>query len=111
MINKLINLSNELDQRGLQKEANCIDSLLRKSIIGQDEAISAVAQSVKRARAGLKNPNHPIGSFMFLGPTGVGKTELAKVLSKHMFTNDESFIKIDNKSIHRLIQDTLKLRW
>ena len=72
-----------------------IDSLLKMSIIGQDKAIYTVAQSIKRARAGLKNPNHPIGSFMFLGPTGVGKTELAKVLSKHLFTNEESFIKID----------------
>ena len=72
-----------------------IDALLKKDVIGQDYAISTVAESIKRARAGLKNPNHPIGSFMFLGPTGVGKTELAKVLSRHLFTNEESFIKID----------------
>ena len=68
---------------------------LRKKIIGQDDAILKVSQSIQRARTGLKNPNHPIGSFMFLGPTGVGKTELAKKIAEYIFKNDESLIKID----------------
>tara|TARA_Y100000996_G_scaffold11439_1_gene9269 strand:+ start:185 stop:2182 length:1998 start_codon:yes stop_codon:yes gene_type:complete len=76
---RLLNMSNEL----------------KNQIIGQDHAIDKVSQSIVRARAGLKNPSHPIGSFMFLGPTGVGKTELAKVLSKYLFTNENCFIKID----------------
>ena len=76
---RLLNMSNEL----------------KNQIVGQNHAIDKVSQSIVRARAGLKNPNHPIGSFMFLGPTGVGKTELAKVLSKYLFTNDNCFIKID----------------
>ena len=70
-------------------------SELKKQIIGQDDAINRISQAIIRARAGLKNPNHPIGSFMFLGPTGIGKTELAKVLSKYLFTDNRSFIKID----------------
>ena len=68
---------------------------LKKQIIGQDNAILKVSQAIQRARAGLKNPKHPIGSFMFLGPTGVGKTELAKKIAQYLFTNDESLIKID----------------
>ena len=68
---------------------------LKKMVIGQDEAINKVSQAIIRARVGMKNPNHPIGSFMFLGPTGVGKTELAKILSKYLFSNEQSFIKID----------------
>ena len=68
---------------------------LKKKIIGQNDAIDKISQAIIRARAGLKNPNHPIGSFMFLGPTGVGKTELAKVLSRYLFTDSRSFIKID----------------
>ena len=66
-----------------------------KHIIGQSESVDILCQSIKRARAGFKNPDHPIGSFLFLGPTGVGKTELAKVLAKYLFNNDESLIKID----------------
>ena len=72
-----------------------LDSILKKEIIGQDEAIEKLTQAILRARAGLKNPNHPIGSFIFLGPTGVGKTELAKVLAHELFSNDEALIKID----------------
>ncbi len=68
---------------------------LKNQIVGQNHAIDKVSQSIVRARAGMKNPKHPIGSFMFLGPTGVGKTELAKVLSKYLFTNENCFIKID----------------
>ncbi len=68
---------------------------LKKDIVGQDEAITKLTQSILRARAGFKNPIHPIGSFMFLGPTGVGKTELAKVLAKYMFSNEEALVRID----------------
>ncbi len=68
---------------------------LKKRIVGQNDAIEKLSQASRRARAGLKNPNRPIGSFMFLGPTGVGKTELAKVLAEYLFSNTESLIKID----------------
>ena len=68
---------------------------LKKSIVGQNDAIEKLTLATQRARAGLKNPNRPIGSFMFLGPTGVGKTELAKVLAEYLFSNTESLIKID----------------
>jgi len=68
---------------------------LGKTVIGQDEAILKVVRSIRRNRAGLKDPNKPIGSFIFLGPTGVGKTHLAKVLSKHLFDSDEALVRID----------------
>ena len=63
--------------------------------MGQDEAIKAVARAVRRARAGLKDPNRPIGSFIFLGPTGVGKTELCKALGEALFGDEDSLIRID----------------
>ncbi len=68
---------------------------LRKAIIGQEEAIQSIAKAVRRARAGLKDPKRPIGSFIFLGPTGVGKTELSKVLAKFMFGSEEALIQLD----------------
>ena len=68
---------------------------LRKTIIGQAEAIQSIAKAVRRARAGLKDPKRPIGSFMFLGPTGVGKTELTKALAKFMFGSEEALIQLD----------------
>ena len=68
---------------------------LKKRVIGQDEAVSAVARAIKRARAGLKDPKKPIGTFMFLGPTGVGKTELSKALAEKMFGNENMLIRID----------------
>ena len=77
-----------------QRLINMPDELKIK-IIGQDDAINKTVQAIKRARIGLKNPNHPIGSFMFLGPTGVGKTELAKTIAKYLFTNIDSLVKID----------------
>ncbi len=64
-------------------------------MIGQDEAVKAVARAVRRARAGLKNPKRPIGSFIFLGPTGVGKTELARALAEAMFTSEDAVIRLD----------------
>ncbi|GLB46597.1 ATP-dependent Clp protease ATP-binding subunit ClpC [Philodulcilactobacillus myokoensis] len=72
-----------------------LESLLHKHIIGQDEAVSAVARAIRRARSGIKDPNRPIGSFMFLGPTGVGKTELAKDLAQSMFGSKNDMIRID----------------
>jgi ATP-dependent Clp protease ATP-binding subunit ClpC len=68
---------------------------LQKVIIGQKEAIQSIAKAVRRARAGLKDPKRPIGSFMFLGPTGVGKTELTKALAKFMFGSEEALIQLD----------------
>jgi ATP-dependent Clp protease ATP-binding subunit ClpC len=68
---------------------------LHKRIVGQDEAIVAISKAVRRARAGLKDPQRPIGTFMFLGPTGVGKSELAKALAEFMFGSEEALIKLD----------------
>jgi ATP-dependent Clp protease ATP-binding subunit ClpC len=68
---------------------------LRKRVIGQDEAISAVSRAIRRSRAGLKDPKRPIGSFLFLGPTGVGKTELAKALAAELFGGEENLIRLD----------------
>ncbi len=76
---KLLNLESELHQR----------------VIGQDEAVTAVAEAVIRARSGLKDPNRPIGSFIFLGPTGVGKTELARALAEFLFDDEHAMIRID----------------
>ncbi len=72
-----------------------IEDVLHERVVGQDEAILAVASALRRARAGLSDANRPIGSFMFLGPTGVGKTELAKALAEFMFNDDKSLIRID----------------
>ena len=73
---------------GLEKE-------LHKRVIGQNEAVKAVAQAVKRGRVGLKDPNRPIGSFLFLGPTGVGKTELSKALAEAVFGSEQAMIRVD----------------
>ena len=72
-----------------------LESVLRKRVIGQSEAVSAVARSIRRARSGLKDPRRPIGSFLFLGPTGVGKTELAKTLAEAMFGEQDALVRID----------------
>jgi ATP-dependent Clp protease ATP-binding subunit ClpC len=68
---------------------------LKKAIIGQEEAIEAISKAVRRARAGLKDPRRPIGSFIFLGPTGVGKTELTKALARFMFGSEDALIQLD----------------
>ncbi len=72
-----------------------LEKTLRKRVIGQEEAIGAVAKAVRRGRVGLKDPNRPIGSFLFLGPTGVGKTEITKTLAEAMFGNEQAMIRVD----------------
>jgi ATP-dependent Clp protease ATP-binding subunit ClpB len=72
-----------------------LDEELHKRVVGQDEAVTAVAEAVIRARSGLKDPNRPIGSFIFLGPTGVGKTELARALAEFLFDDEHAMIRID----------------
>ena len=72
-----------------------LEKILHTRVIGQDEAVVAVAKAVRRGRVGLKDPNRPIGSFLFLGPTGVGKTELSKALAQTMFESENSIIRID----------------
>lgn len=72
-----------------------LEQNLHKRVIGQDEAVEAVAKAIKRSRLGLKDPNKPIGSFLFLGPTGVGKTELSKALAENLFGTEDSLIRID----------------
>ena len=83
-------IAQEESQRLLNMEES-----LHSRVIGQEEAIGIVSKAVRRARAGLKDPKRPIGSFIFLGPTGVGKTELAKALAEFMFGSEDALIKID----------------
>ncbi len=85
-------------QRIAQNESSRLVKMydeIQGKVIGQDEAIKKVVKAIQRNRAGLKDPNRPIGSFIFLGPTGVGKTQLAKVLSKYLFDSDDALIRID----------------
>jgi ATP-dependent Clp protease ATP-binding subunit ClpC len=86
----VMQIAQEESQRLLQMEEE-----LRKAIIGQEEAIMAISKAVRRARAGLKDPRRPIGSFIFLGPTGVGKTELTKALAHFLFGSEEALIQLD----------------
>jgi ATP-dependent Clp protease ATP-binding subunit ClpC len=86
----VMQIATEESQRLLQMEDE-----LRKAIIGQDEAIVAISKAVRRARAGLKDPRRPIGSFIFLGPTGVGKTELTKALARFMFGSEDALVQLD----------------
>jgi ATP-dependent Clp protease ATP-binding subunit ClpC len=83
-------IAQEESQRLLQMEEE-----LKQQIIGQDEAIQAISKAVRRARAGLKDPRRPIGSFIFLGPTGVGKTELTKALARFLFGSEDALIQLD----------------
>src|SRR5699024_9838718 len=72
-----------------------MEEILHDRIIGQKEAVTAISKAIRRARAGLKDPKRPIGSFIFLGPTGVGKTELARALAEVMFNDEDAMIRID----------------
>ena len=72
-----------------------MDKILKERIIGQDDAVEAVARAIRRGRMGLKDPRRPIGSFIFLGPTGVGKTELTKALADVMFGDENAMIRVD----------------
>lgn len=85
-------------QKLAQKESERLlklESILHKRVVGQEEAVSAVARAMKRGRVGLQDPNRPIGSFLFLGPTGVGKTELSKALAEAMFSSENALIRVD----------------
>ncbi|MEE8413964.1 MAG: ATP-dependent Clp protease ATP-binding subunit [Dehalococcoidales bacterium] len=86
----IVQLSGDETERLLNME-----EVLHKRIIGQDEAIDTIARAVRRARAGIKDPRHPIGNFIFLGPTGVGKTELVRTLAEFMFGSEDSLIRLD----------------
>lgn len=84
--------------RMLEEEAdklNRMEDVLKKKIVGQNEAVKKISDTVKRSRAGIADPNRPIGSFLFLGPTGVGKTELTKALAQFMFDDDKALIRVD----------------
>ena len=76
---------------------------LHERVVGQDEAVSAVASAIRRSRAGLSDPDRPIGSFLFLGPTGVGKTELAKALAEYLFDDERAMVRIDMSEYLSLI--------
>ena len=81
--------------QGEKEKILAIESILKEEVVGQSEALKAVARAIKRNKAGLSDVNRPIGSFMFLGPTGVGKTQVAKTLAKFLFDSDKSLIRID----------------
>ncbi len=85
---------NKLLESEMQKLVQ-MEDFLHKRVVGQDEAVEVVSDAIRRARSGLKDPNRPIGTFIFLGPTGVGKTELAKALAEFMFNDEDALIRID----------------
>ena len=72
-----------------------LDEILHRRVVGQDEAVTSVTEAIQRSRAGIQDPNRPLGSFLFLGPTGVGKTELAKALAEALFDDEKNLIRID----------------
>src|SRR5206468_6784472 len=72
-----------------------LEEHLHRRVVGQDEAVDAVANAIRRSRAGLQDPNRPIGSFLFLGPTGVGKTELARALAEYLFDDERAIVRVD----------------
>ena len=85
---------NKIAQEESAKLLN-LEEELHKRVVGQHEAVEAISRAIRRARAGLKDPKRPIGSFIFLGPTGVGKTELARALAEVMFGDEDAMIRID----------------
>src|SRR5439155_10077771 len=86
----VVKLAEEETQKLLRMEDE-----IRKRVVGQDEALAAVSRAVRRNRVGLRDPKRPIGSFIFLGPTGVGKTELARALAAFLFDDEDALIRID----------------
>ena len=86
----VVQLTEEESERLLK-----LEEVLHQRIVGQDEAVTAVAKAIRRGRVGLKDPKRPIGSFIFLGPTGVGKTELCKTLAEAMFGDENAMIRLD----------------
>ena len=95
--------------QGEREKLLTLDETLHKRVVGQDEAVQAVTEAIQRSRAGIQDPNRPIGSFLFLGPTGVGKTELAKALAQALFDDENNMVRIDmseymeKSSVSRLI--------
>ena len=81
--------------QGEREKLLTLDETLHKRVVGQDEAVTAVTEAIQRSRAGIQDPNRPIGSFLFLGPTGVGKTELAKALAEALFDDESNMVRID----------------
>ena len=81
--------------QGEREKLLALDETLHKRVVGQEEAVTAVAEAIQRSRAGIQDPNRPIGSFLFLGPTGVGKTELAKTLAQALFDDEANLVRID----------------
>ena len=81
--------------QGEREKLLSLDKTLHKRVVGQDEAVTAVTEAIQRSRAGIQDPNRPIGSFLFLGPTGVGKTELAKALAEALFDDENNLVRID----------------
>ncbi len=81
--------------QGEREKLLTLDETLHKRVVGQDEAVTAVTEAIQRSRAGIQDPNRPIGSFLFLGPTGVGKTELAKALAQALFDDESNMVRID----------------
>ena len=98
-VQRVIHQMTGVPLKNLEKEdiarLKSLDSVLKKRILGQSEAIDAITSSLKRSRMGISSANRPIGSFLFLGPTGVGKTELVKVLAEEFFADPKALIKID----------------
>ncbi len=98
------------------KRLNSLEAILRKHVVGQDDAIQKVARAIRRSRVGISDTRRPIGSFLFLGPTGVGKTELVKTLAREIFQREDALIKIDmsefmeRHNVSRLIGSTTGLR-
>merc|ERR1712174_30645 len=86
-----------------------MESILHERMIGQDQAVASVSKAIRRARAGIQNPDRPIASFIFAGPTGVGKTELTKTLSEYIFGDDDSMIRLDMSEF--MEKHTVAINW
>ena len=95
VVSKWTGVPVEKMMEGEREKLLAMESVLRQRVVGQDEALGAVSNAVRRARAGLQDPSRPIGSFLFVGPTGVGKTELTKALAEFMFDDDTAVLRLD----------------